>query len=99
MAETCEIIDRYLGISAKGHAHRKRNHIPIQSLDFVIQNDTALDVSAMVFLSNYCNKQDFGDLQSDKINTKTRLTAKKYPETQTDLWSWQRLKQWISTNL
>ena len=78
MAETCEIIDRYLGISTKGHTHRKHNPIPIQSLDFVIQNDTALDVSAMVFLSNHCNKQDFGDLQSDKINSKTRLTAKKY---------------------
>ena len=78
MAETCEIIDRYLGISTKGHTHRKRNPIPIQSLDFVIQNDTTLNVSAMVFLSNHCNKQDFGDLQSDKINTKTRFTAKKY---------------------
>ena len=49
-----EIIDRYLGISTKGHMQRKRN--PIQSLDFVIQNHTARDVSAMVFLSNHCNK-------------------------------------------
>ena len=51
-----EIIDRYLAItiSTKGHTQRKRN--PTQSLDFVIQNDTALDVSAMVFLSNHCNK-------------------------------------------
>ena len=76
MTETCEIITRYQGISTKGYTQRKRN--PTQSLDLVIQNDTALDVSAIVFLSNHCNKQDFGDLLSDKINTKTRLTAKKY---------------------
>ena len=25
MAETCEIIDQYLGISTKGHTQRKRN--------------------------------------------------------------------------
>ena len=52
-----EIIYRYLGIGTKGHTQRKRN--PTQSLDFVIQNDTALDFSAMVFLSNHCNKYDF----------------------------------------
>ena len=28
MAETCEIIDRYLGISTKGHTRRKRNPEP-----------------------------------------------------------------------
>ena len=50
---TCEIIvvmDGYLGISTKGHTQRKRN--PTQSLDFVVQNDTVLDVSTIVFLSN-----------------------------------------------
>ena len=66
----------YLGISTKGHAQRKLN--PTQSLDFVVQNDTILDVSATVFLSNPNNKQGFICLLSDKINAKTRLTAKKY---------------------
>ena len=76
--ETCEIIvvmDGYLGITTKGHTQRKRN--PTQSLDFVVQNDNILDVSAKVFLSNPNNKQGFIDLLSDKINAKTRLTAKK----------------------
>ena len=54
-----EIIYRYLGISTKGHTVTQRKRNPTQSLDFVIQNDTALDVSAMVFLSNHCNKYDF----------------------------------------
>ena len=75
---TCEIIvvmDGYLGISAKGHTQRKRN--PTQSLDFVVQNDTVLDVSAIVFLSNPSNKQGFVDLLSEKINARSRLTAKK----------------------
>ena len=76
--ETCEILvvmDGYLGITTKGHTQRKRN--PTQSLDFVVQNDTILDVSVKVFLSNPNNKQGFIDLLSDKINAKTRLTAKK----------------------
>ena len=70
----------YLGISTKGHAQRKRN--PTQSLDFIIivQNDTILDVSATVFLSNSNNKQGFVCLLSDKINAKIKLTAKKYSE-------------------
>ena len=75
---TCEIIvvmDGYLGISTKGHTQRKRN--PTQSLDFVVQNDTVLDVSAIVFLSNPSNKQGFVDFLSEKINTRSRLTAKK----------------------
>ena len=66
----------YLGITTKGHAQCKRN--PTQSLDFVVQNNTILDVSAAVFLSNPNNKQGFIFLLSDKINAKTRLTAKKY---------------------
>ena len=66
----------YLGISTKGHAQRKRN--PTQSLDFVVQNDTILDVSTTVFLSDSNNKQGFICLLSDKINAKIRLTAKKY---------------------
>ena len=77
--ETCEIIvvmDGYLIITSKGHSQRKRN--PTQSLDYVVQNVTVLDVSAKVFLSNPNNKQDFIDLLSDKINAKTRLTPKKY---------------------
>ena len=68
-------MDGYLGITTKGHTQRKRNLT--QSLDFVVQNDTILDVSANVFLSNPNNKQGFIDLLSDKINAKTRLTAKK----------------------
>ena len=75
---TCEIIvvmDGYLGLSTKGHTQRKRN--PTQSLDFVVQNDTVLDVSAIVFLSNPSNKQGFVGLLSEKINTRSRLTAKK----------------------
>ena len=58
--ETCEIIvvmDGYLGITTKGHTQRKRNLT--QSLDFVVQNDAILDVSAKVFLSNPNNKQVF----------------------------------------
>ena len=83
LPETCEIIvimGGYLGISTKGHAQRKRN--PTQSLNFIIivQNDTILDVSATVFLSNSNNKQGFICLLSDKINAKIRLTAKKYSE-------------------
>ena len=76
---TCEIIvvmDGYLGISTKGHTQRKHN--PTQSLDFVVQNDTVHDVSAIVFLSNPSNKQGFLDLLSEKINARSRLTAKKY---------------------
>ena len=74
---TCEIIvvmDGYLGISTKGHTQRKRN--PTPSLDFVVQNDTVLDVSAIVLLSNPSNKQGFVDL-SEKTNARSRLTAKK----------------------
>ena len=73
--ETCEIII-IIGITTKGHAQSKRN--PTQNLDFVVQNDTILDVSATVFLSSPNNKQGFICLFSDKINAKTRLTAKKY---------------------
>ena len=69
-------MEGYLEITTKGHAQRKRN--PTQSLDFVVQNDTILDVSATVFLSNPNNKQGLMFLLSDKINAKTRLTAKKY---------------------
>ena len=65
----------YLGITTKGHAQRKRK--PTHSLDFVVQNDTILDVSATVFLSNPRNKQGVICLPSDKMNAKTRLTAKK----------------------
>ena len=65
----------YLGIATNGHTQHKRN--PTQILDFVVQNDTILDVSAKVSLSNPNNKQGFIDLLSDKINAKTRLTAKK----------------------
>ena len=46
-------------------------------MDYVVQNDTVLDVSAKVFLSNPNNKQDFIYLLSDKIDAKTRLTPKK----------------------
>ena len=46
-------------------------------MNFVVQNDTTLDVSAKVSLSNPNNKQGFIDLLSDKINAKIRLTAKK----------------------
>ena len=76
--QTCGIIvimGGYLETTTKGHAQCKRN--PTQSLDFVVQNDTIFDVSATVFLSNP-NKQGFICLLSDKINAKTRLTAKKY---------------------
>ena len=75
---TCEIIvamDGYLGISTKGHMQRKCN--PTQILDFVVQNDTVLDVSAIVFLFNPSNKQGFVDILSKKINARSRLTAKK----------------------
>ena len=65
----------YLGITAKGHAQRKRN--PTQSLDFAVQNGTILDVSATVFLYNPNNKQGFICLLSDKMNAKTKITAKK----------------------
>ena len=76
---TCEIIvvmDGYLGISTKGHTQRKRN--PTQSLDFVVKNNIVLDVSAIVFLSNPSNKQGFVNLLSEKINARSRLTAKKF---------------------
>ena len=75
---TCEIIvamHGYLEISTKGHTQRKRN--PTPSLDFVVQNDTVLDVSAIVFLSNPNNKQGFVDILSEKTNARSRLTAKK----------------------
>ena len=68
-------MDGYQGIATNGHTQHKRN--PTQSLDFVVQNDIILDVSAKVSLSNPNNKQGFIDLLSDKINAKTRLTAKK----------------------
>ena len=68
-------MDGYLGISTKRHTQRKRN--PAPSLDFVVQNDTVLDVSAIVFLSNPSNKQGFVGRLSEKINARSRLTAKK----------------------
>ena len=53
--------------------HRNSTKTP----DFVVNDGTVLDLPAKVFLTNPTNKQGFINLLSDKINAKSRLTAKK----------------------
>ena len=48
-----------------------------KTLDFVVNDETVLDLPAKVFLTNPTNEQGLNNLLSDKINAKPRLTAKK----------------------
>ena len=52
--------------------HRNSTKTP----DFVVSDGTVLDLPAKMFLTNPTNKQGFINLLSDKINAKSRLTAK-----------------------
>ena len=69
----------YTEVTTKVHIERQRN--PCQSLDTVVHENTVLDFSAKIFLSNPgpVNMQGFIDLLDEKINAKPRLTAIKCP--------------------
>ena len=68
--------DGYLGLQRKAMYNDERHRNSTKTLDFVVNNETVLDLPAKVFLTNPTNEQGFINLLSDKINAKLRLTAK-----------------------
>ena len=69
------MLDGYEDKTPKRYIQHQMN--PTTTLDFVVQDETVLDLEATVFLTNPRNKQGFNNLLSDKINAKPRLTAMK----------------------
>ena len=68
--------DGYLGLQRKAMYNDERHRNSTKTLDFVVNDETVLDLPAKVFLTNPTNEQVFINLLSDKINAKLRLTAK-----------------------
>ena len=55
----------------------ERHRNSTKTLDFVVNDETVLDLPAKVFLTSPTSKQGYINLLNDKINAKPRLTAKK----------------------
>ena len=68
--------DGYLGLQRKAMYNDEQHRNSTKTLDFVVNDETVLDLPAKVFLTNPTNEQVFINLLSDKINAKLRLTAK-----------------------
>ena len=67
--------DGYLGLQLKAMYNDERHRNSTKTLDFVVNDETVLDLPAKV--TNPTNEKGFINLLSDKINAKPRLTAKK----------------------
>ena len=69
--------DSYVGLQRNAMYNDERHRNSTKTPDFVVNDGTVLDLPAKVFLTNPTNKQGFINLLSEKINAKSRLTAKR----------------------